>query len=152
MPFSSSLVNWLGDVHVTQSAKARISDCGALVDLLESIEHFLNRLNIYARIPPTPAVDEIVLKILVGLISTLGLVTKELKQRRPSESVLAAFYFAQHHAVKSVKIFFKEKDIEAVLEGLDSLTQDEVQTTAAHIIAIVHGLVQNMREYMDGEQ
>ena len=66
-----------------------ISDCDALVDLLESIEHFLNRLNTYTRTPLTPAMDEIVAKILVELISTLALVTEELKQRRSSESVLA---------------------------------------------------------------
>ena len=71
-----------------QSAKGVISNCDALVDLFESIEHFLNRLNIYTRIPPTPAIDEIVVKILVEFISTLALVTEELKQRRPSESVL----------------------------------------------------------------
>ena len=60
-------------------------------------------------------------------------------------------YLAQHHAVKLVKNFFKEKDIEAVLERLDRLTQDEARTTAAHTLAIVHGLVQNMREFIDGE-
>ena len=89
VPFSSSLVRWPDDVRVTQSAKGIISDCVALVDLLESIEHFLNRLNIYTRIPPPHTVGEIVLKILVELVSTLGLVTKELKQRRTSEPVLA---------------------------------------------------------------
>ena len=73
------------DVHVIQSAKGLISDCGALVELLESIEHFLNRLNIYTRTPPTFAMDEMVVKILVELISTLALVTEELKQRRSSE-------------------------------------------------------------------
>jgi hypothetical protein len=62
------------------------------------------------------------------------------------------FYLAQHHAVKFVKKFFKEKDIETVLERLDRLTQDEARTTAAHTLAVVHGLVQNMREFMDGEQ
>jgi hypothetical protein len=61
-------------------------------------------------------------------------------------------YLAQHHAVKSVKNFFKEKDIEAVLERLDRLTQDEARTTAVHTLAIVHGLVQNLREFIDGEQ
>jgi len=72
-----------------QAAKGIISDCDALIDLLESIEHFLNCLDIYTRIPPTPEMDEIVVKILVELISTLGLVTEELKQRRSSESVFA---------------------------------------------------------------
>ncbi len=70
-----------------QSAKGIISNCDALVDLLESIEHFLNRLNIYTRVSPAPAIDEIVVKILVELISTLALVTEELKKRRPRESV-----------------------------------------------------------------
>jgi hypothetical protein len=54
--------------------------------------------------------------------------------------------------VKFVKEFFKEEDIEAVLARLDRLTEDETRTTAAHILDIVHGLVQNMKEFMDGEQ
>ena len=72
-----------------QAAKGIISNCDALIDLLESIEHFVNRLDIYTQIPPTPAMDEIVVKILVELISVLALVTEELKQRRSSESVPA---------------------------------------------------------------
>jgi hypothetical protein len=59
-----------------------------LFDLLESIEHFLNRLDIYTRIPPTPAMDEIVAKIMVELLSTLALATKELKQGRSSVFIL----------------------------------------------------------------
>jgi hypothetical protein len=77
---------------VIQSAKGIISNCDALVDLLESIEHFLNRLNIYTRISPAPAIDEIVVKILVEFISMLALVTEELKQRRSSESVLSEVF------------------------------------------------------------
>ena len=71
-----------------QSAKGIISNCDALVDLLESIEHFLNRLDIYTQIPATPAIDEMVDKILVEIISTLALVTNKLKRRQSSESVL----------------------------------------------------------------
>jgi len=152
-PILQFIRGWPSDIQVMQAAKGIISNCEALIDLLESIEHFLNRLDIYTRIPATPAIDEIVVKILVELISTLGLVTEELKQRRSSESFLPMrFTFAQRRAVKFVKKFFKEKDIEAVLERLDRLTQDEARTTAAHTLAIVHGLVQNMRGFMDGEQ
>jgi uncharacterized membrane protein len=61
----------------------------ALVDLLESVEHFLKRLNIYTKIPPTHAMTEIVVKIIVELLSTLALATKQLRQGRPSESVFA---------------------------------------------------------------
>ena len=61
----------------------------ALVDLLETIERFLNRLDIYTTIPPTAAMDEVIIKIMVELLSTLALVTKQIKQKRPSESILA---------------------------------------------------------------
>ena len=82
------LCRWPDDVLVIQSAKGIISNCDALIDLLESIEHFLNRLNIYTRTSATPAMDEMIVRILVELISTLALVTAELKQRRSSESDL----------------------------------------------------------------
>jgi hypothetical protein len=59
----------------------------ALVDLLESIEHFLRRLDIYTKIPPTDAMTEIIVKILVELLSTLALVTKQIQQGIPSESI-----------------------------------------------------------------
>jgi hypothetical protein len=62
----------------------------ALIDLLESIEQFVNPLDIYTQIPFTPSMVEIVIKIIVELISILALVTKELKQRRSSKRILAA--------------------------------------------------------------
>ena len=57
-----------------------------LVDLFESIEHFLKRLDIYTKIPPTPAMAEILVKIIVELLSTLGVVTRQMTQKRRSES------------------------------------------------------------------
>jgi hypothetical protein len=60
----------------------------ALVDLLESIEHFISPLDIYTRIPSTGAMTEIIVKIMVETISTLALVTKQIKQKRPSEYIL----------------------------------------------------------------
>ena len=66
-----------------------ISNSDAIVDLLELIEHFLNRLNIYTEISITPAMSELVVKILVEIISVLALVTREVKQRRSSESLPA---------------------------------------------------------------
>ena len=59
----------------------------ALVDLLETIDHFLKLLDIYTEVPPTSALDELAIKIMVELLSTLALATKELKQGRLSESV-----------------------------------------------------------------
>jgi hypothetical protein len=74
---------------VYQAAKGLKPDYDELVDLLESIEHLLRPLDIYSQIPPTPAMDEMVVKIMAELLSTLALTTKELKQGRSSEFVLA---------------------------------------------------------------
>ena len=60
----------------------------ALVNLLESIEHFLNRLDIYTKIPPTIDMTEMVVKILTELLSALALVTKQIKEGKASKFVL----------------------------------------------------------------
>jgi hypothetical protein len=77
------------DIEVYQAAKGVIASEDALTDLLESIEHFLQRLDIYTKIPSTAAMDEIIVKIMVEVLSTLALATKELKQGRSSECFLA---------------------------------------------------------------
>ena len=57
----------------------------------------------------------------------------------------------QRIAVKLIKKLWGGKEIEAVLERLDRLTQDEARTAAAQTLEVVYGLVQNMRVVMDGE-
>ena len=130
-----------------QAANGVTDGYSALVDLLESIEHFLKRLDIYTKVSPTPAMDEIVVKILVELLSTLALATKELKQGRPSESAppdVVPYSMKTEKFVK--KLFGGDKDAEAILQRLDRLTQDEARTTAAEILKVVHCLVQDMSE------
>ena len=68
-----------------QTIKDVSTSYDALVDLLESIEHFMNRLDIYTRVPLTGAMAEMIVKIMVEIISTLALVTKQIKLNRPSE-------------------------------------------------------------------
>jgi hypothetical protein len=63
----------------------------ALVDLLESMERFLSRLDIYIRLPlvtPTLVMAETIVKIMVELLSATALVTKQIKQKLPRECVL----------------------------------------------------------------
>ena len=60
----------------------------ALVDLFASFENFLSRLRIYTGIHPTPALTDILVKIIVELISTLALATKQVKQGRFSEFIM----------------------------------------------------------------
>jgi hypothetical protein len=54
--------------------------------------------------------------------------------------------------VKLVKKLLGDNEVEAVLQRLDRLTQDEARTTAAQTLEVVYGLVQNMKVFMDGEQ
>src|SRR5216683_3366994 len=77
------------DIQVNQAASCVTSSWDALVELLESIENFLNHLDIYTRIPRTLVMDEMVVKIMAELLSTLAVATREVKQGRRSESVLA---------------------------------------------------------------
>jgi hypothetical protein len=61
----------------------------ALVNLFESITIFLHRLDIYIKIPPTAAMTEIVVKIMVELFSTFALAAKQMGQARLGEPFLA---------------------------------------------------------------
>ncbi|KAI0292985.1 hypothetical protein B0F90DRAFT_193652 [Multifurca ochricompacta] len=110
------------------------SSYDALVDLFESMENFLRRLDIYTKIPSTTAMTAIVVKILIEFLSTLALATEQVKQGR-----LRAFG----------KKLLGENDIGAVLQRLDRLTQEEARTTAAQTLEVVYGLVKNMKVVMD---
>jgi hypothetical protein len=96
---------------------------------------------------------EMIVKILVELLSALALVTKQIQEGTASESVFGAIYYlAQRNAEKLVKKFLGEKDVEAVIQRLDRLTQDEARITAAQTLEVVYGLVKNMTVVMDGEK
>ena len=45
-----------------------------------------------------------------------------------------------------------EKKMEAMVQRLDRLTQDEARQTVAQILKVVHGLVENINVVMNGEQ
>jgi len=47
---------------------------------------------------------------------------------------------------------FGEKDVEAVLQRLDRLTQDEARTAAAQTLEVVYGLVGVMKAVLGSEQ
>jgi len=90
VPFLGSYIDTPSNAQVNQAANGVITSYDALAEMLEAIEHFINRLRIYAATSHSmPAVDEIVVKLMVELISTLALVTRKLEKRRSRESFLA---------------------------------------------------------------
>jgi len=58
-----------------------------LIDLFERIEHFFRRLESYAKVRPTAAMTDIIVKIMIEVLSTLAIATKEITQKRASELI-----------------------------------------------------------------
>ena len=57
----------------------------ALIELFESFESFLRRLDIYTKIPTTIAMTKIIVKILIELLSTISLAIQQANQGQLSE-------------------------------------------------------------------
>ena len=74
------------DIHVHRVLKSIESCHDTLVDVLESVERLFRHLDMYTQIPHSPALDEMVVKIVLELLSILELATKRLTQGRSSES------------------------------------------------------------------
>ncbi|KAN0118844.1 hypothetical protein V8E52_004616 [Russula decolorans] len=117
------------------AVKGVLDDYDTLADLLESVEHFLNRLDIYTKIYPTVSMTEMIIKILVELLFILASATKQLQQGKLKALVKKKLLWG--------------KDIEAVLQRWDRLTEDEARITAAQTLEVVQGLFQNMRDVVD---
>ena len=56
-----------------------------LIDIFERMEIFFQRLEIYTRLSPPPAMIDIIVRIMVEVLSILGMATKEMKQGRTSK-------------------------------------------------------------------
>ncbi|KAI0266326.1 hypothetical protein BGY98DRAFT_479875 [Russula aff. rugulosa BPL654] len=53
-----------------------------LIEIFERMETFFQRLDIYTRVSPPPEMIDIIVRIMVEVISILGMATKEMKQGR----------------------------------------------------------------------
>ena len=58
-----------------------------LVDILNRIERFFRRLEIYTGITPTTAMTDMIVEIMVEVLAILAIATKEVKRGRFSESM-----------------------------------------------------------------
>jgi hypothetical protein len=76
-------------IQIYQAAKDVSASYDALAELLEKIEQFMNRLEIYTKVTLERAMAELIVKILVQLLHVLGLVTKEIRRTPLSKSVVA---------------------------------------------------------------
>ncbi|KAI0245287.1 hypothetical protein BJV78DRAFT_1356816 [Lactifluus subvellereus] len=107
-----------------------------LVEVLECIENFLMRLTTYTRseIELTPAMTEILVKIVAEFLSVIALATNWMNEGRLK---------------KFAKKLLGDNDVQAVLGRLDRLTQEESRATAAQTLEVIYGLANNMTAVME---
>ena len=58
-----------------------------LIDIFVRIESFFKRLESYTKVPPTAAMTDANVKIMIEVLSILAITTKEIKQGRSSELI-----------------------------------------------------------------
>ena len=72
-------------VYVSQTAKDVRASQNIVLDIIERIEMFFRRLEVYTEVEPTPEMKDIMVQITIEVLSILGIVTKEIKQGRTSK-------------------------------------------------------------------
>ena len=87
------------DTHGFQAAKDASAGQDNLIDLFNRIEHFFRRLEIYTGIPPTTAMTDMTIEIIVEILTILAIATKEVKRGRLSELMLHGFIIPNSHFV-----------------------------------------------------
>ncbi|KAH8985141.1 hypothetical protein EDB92DRAFT_1950166 [Lactarius akahatsu] len=129
-----------------QAVKDVRASHNALVDLFGRMEYFFRRLEKYIDVRPTAAMTDIIVKIMVELISILGMVTKEIRQGRTS----MPFPFdispeTDHRVVRYLKKLIGRKDVEDALQRLDQLTQEEARMAAVEALTITRDIDERVR-------
>ncbi|KAI9430835.1 hypothetical protein H4582DRAFT_2133404, partial [Lactarius indigo] len=122
-PPSNAIFTGIG--VLLQAVKDVRTSQNAVVDLFGRLEHFFKRLEKYIEVRPTAAMKDIIIKIMVEVLSILGIVTKEAGEGRTK---------------KYLKKLIGRTDVEDALQRLDMLTQEEARMAAAEALSITRGI------------
>ena len=138
---------------IYQAAKDVDASQDVLVDLFSRMENFFKRLESYTEISPTPAMTSIIVKIMVEVLTILGIATKEMKQRRSSESMNVYHSFlTKISPEKILKKILGKNDIEDALKRLDTLTQEEARMVTAEIWKATRSVNDQVAVLINGAQ
>jgi hypothetical protein len=130
-----------------------IASYEALVNLFERIQFFLQRLNHYTAVPLTPEMTLLLGKIMAQVLSVLALSTKEMKERRISESICLVFSFvADYETEKFMKRIVGRTEVEDALARLDMLTNEENLMTAARNLKVTQSIHDDVKVTKHGAQ
>jgi hypothetical protein len=101
------------------------------------MECFFKRLEKYIKVRPTAALMDVIVKIMVEVLSILGIVTKEIGEGKLSVSFRVDI--PANVDLRAEKFFKKlagMKDVEDALQRLDKLTQEESLMAVAEVLTI----------------
>jgi len=92
---------------------------------------------------------DLIVKIMAELLSVLSLTTKLIKQGRLCKCTSAySSVVAQCVIAMFAKKLLGKNDVEAVLQRLDQLTQEETRMATAQILGVVHRLAMEGAWYL----
>ncbi|KAH9170737.1 hypothetical protein EDB89DRAFT_2243936 [Lactarius sanguifluus] len=131
-PPSNAIFSGIG--VLLQAVKDVRASESAVVDLFGRLEYFFKRLEKYIEVRPTAAMTDIIVKIMVEVLSILGIVTKEIGQGRTK---------------KYLKKLVGRTDVEDALRRLDALTQEEARMAAAETLVITRGIDDRVKDVDD---
>ncbi|KAI0271193.1 hypothetical protein BGY98DRAFT_1100336 [Russula aff. rugulosa BPL654] len=120
------------------AAKDIDSSKDVLIDIFVRIESFFKRLESYIAVTPTAAMTDVIVKIMIEILSILGIATKEIRQGRSK---------------KFVRKLLGRKDVEDALKRLDTLTMEEARMAITETRNVTHsvddkvaGLIEDVKE------
>ncbi|KAI9434808.1 hypothetical protein H4582DRAFT_2174328, partial [Lactarius indigo] len=123
--FSPAKVIFAGAGVLLLAAKEVEASQDVLIDIFERIENFFRRLEIYTKVPPTPAMTNMMVNIMVEVLDILGTATKEMKQSR---------------AKKFLKKVAGIRRLEDGLRKLDKMTNEEARMANAEVLKVAHDI------------
>ncbi|KAI9465553.1 hypothetical protein BJY52DRAFT_590291 [Lactarius psammicola] len=123
--FSPAKVIFAGAGVLLTAAMDVMASYDTLASLFERMQGFLQRLEMYSGMPLTPAMTEVLGKIMAEVLSIFALVTKEMKQRQIK---------------KYLKRLVGRTDVENALKRLDVLTQREMRMAVTRNLEVTHGI------------
>jgi hypothetical protein len=124
-----------------------------LIDIFVRIESFFKRLELYTGVPPTAAMIDVIVKILIEVLSIFAIATKEIKQGRSSEKIDLHILSAVDLLLsleKFVKKLLGRNDIDNALKRLDTLTMEEARMAIAETLNITHKVDDKVAVLIDG--
>ena len=120
---------------------------GALLNLFERIQLFLQRLNRYTAVRLTPEIIMLLGKIMAQILVVLAFSTKEIKERRISMSSRLMFSFVVDCWIEKIlKRIAGKTDVEDALQRLHVLTKEENLMTAVRNLEVTHRVDVNITE------